>query len=100
VVGSGAGLVGVPGLTGFSATSAGLLNFTRNVALDAKRSGSTVRTNMICLGSAWDALLPAEPDQSPAGSELAPVLVFLASAESQHLNGAVLPVDDGLTAWR
>jgi NAD(P)-dependent dehydrogenase (short-subunit alcohol dehydrogenase family) len=100
VVGSGAGLVGVPGLSGFSAGSAGLLNFTRNIALDAKRSGSAVRANMMCLGSAWDALLPSDSDSPPAASELAPTLVFLASAESQHLNGAVVAVDDGLTAWR
>jgi meso-butanediol dehydrogenase / (S,S)-butanediol dehydrogenase / diacetyl reductase len=100
VIGSGAGLVGVPYLSAFSASSAGLLNFTRNLALDAQRSGHAIRANMVCLGSAWDALLPERDEAPPAASEIAPLLVFLASAESRHVNGAIVPIDDGLTAWR
>ena len=90
----------MPYLSAFSAASAGLLNFTRNLALEAQRSGHAIRANMLCLGSTWDSLLPEHPEDPPDAGEIAPLLVFLASAESRHINGAILPIDDGLTAWR
>jgi NAD(P)-dependent dehydrogenase (short-subunit alcohol dehydrogenase family) len=95
VIGSAAGLVGVPALSAFAAATGGLLNFTRNVAFEARRSDRAIRANMLCLGNTWD--------DAGAALDLAAVgdaLVFLASAESRLLNGAVVSADGGLTAWR
>jgi NAD(P)-dependent dehydrogenase (short-subunit alcohol dehydrogenase family) len=104
VVGSSAGLVGVPRLSAFSAAAGGLLNFTRNLALEAQRAGHAIRANMVCLGSTWDGLVPSQAERDSAtvadADAIARVLVFLASSDSRHLNGAIVTADDGLTAWR
>lgn len=100
VIGSSAGLVGVPRLAGFSAASAGLVNFTRNVALEARRAGHAIRANMLCLGSTSEPLVPGQAETVFDPTAIAPVLVFLASPDSAHLNASVLAADDGLSAWR
>jgi NAD(P)-dependent dehydrogenase (short-subunit alcohol dehydrogenase family) len=89
VVSSSAALVGVPGTAALSAAGGALVNFARGVALGAWRQRVPVRVNCLALG-----LPPAPPE------EVAPLVVFLASDDSKRVNGQVIPVDDGLTAWR
>jgi NAD(P)-dependent dehydrogenase (short-subunit alcohol dehydrogenase family) len=89
VVSSSAALVGRPGMAALSAAAGALVNFTRSTGVEGWRQGVPVRVNCLCLG-----VPPAPPD------EVAPLVVFLASDESQHVNGQVIPIDDGATAWR
>lgn len=89
IVGSIAGLVGLTGMSQFAATTGALVNFTRSTGVDGVRRGGAVRVNYLALG-----VPPPPPD------EVAPVVLFLASDESRHVNGQIIPVDGGLTAWR
>lgn len=89
VLGSAAALVGVPGMTDFAAATGALVNFTRATGVDGHRAGVPVRVNCVALG------LPPPPAEA-----VAPLVVYLVSDESRPVNGQILPVDDGLTAWR
>ncbi len=102
VLGSSAALVGVPLLSAYSAGTGVLTNWVRNVAQDG--AGFGIRVNLVATGHTWDPLVPSLAEVAPGGSvgpaELAPVVTFLASDESRHITGQVVPADDALTAWR
>lgn len=97
-----AALVGVPGTGLLAATTGALLNMTR--AMAASSRADRVRVNCVCVGSSYVPVVPSELEQhraqriSPA--ELAGLFVFLASDAAAHVNGQVIPADDGMTAWR
>jgi len=96
----------------YSAAKAGLLAYTRALAVENGRQG--IRANAICPGSvrtpAWDHRLEAAPTlldevnkHYPLGrivtpEEVANAALFLASPLSSGITGAELPVDAGLTA--
>lgn len=102
------------GLTGYSAAKAGLLGFSRLLATQYGEHG--IRSNVVCPGTieterhrerrnqAWsDAVRAQLEDQYPDGrfgtpEEVAEVVRFLASDRASFVNGAVLPVDGGLSA--
>ncbi len=107
----------VNGLTGmgeepYSAAKAGLVNFTRNLALRYGKDG--IRANLIAPGTVetpiWQARVAHEPDVFdrlaawyPLGrvgqpEDIASAALFLCSDESSWITGAILPVDGGLTA--
>jgi NAD(P)-dependent dehydrogenase (short-subunit alcohol dehydrogenase family) len=107
----------VNGLTGigedaYSAAKAGLINFTKNVAVRYGANG--IRANVICPGTIrtpiWRDTLAKQPDiferlakWYPLGrvgepSDVARAALFLASDDAAWITGAVLPVDGGLTA--
>ncbi len=105
------GLFGI-GEEPYSAAKAGVINFTQNVAVKYGRHG--IRANVICPGTIrtpiWGDRLAEQPDVFerlaawyPLGrvgeiEDVVNAAVFLASAESAWVTGAVLPVDGGLTA--
>lgn len=96
----------------YSAAKAGVINLTQNVAVKYGRHG--IRANVICPGTIrtpiWGDRLAEQPDVFeqlarwyPLGrvgeiEDVANAALFLASAESAWITGAVLPVDGGLTA--
>jgi len=112
------GLVGAPEAPAYCASKGGVVNLTRQLAVDYSPLG--VRVNAICpgyidtdmggyrasLGPEGSAAANARRDAAAAlqpigrqasAEEVAEVAVFLVSDESSFVTGAVLPVDGGCT---
>ena len=97
---------------GYSAAKAGLINFTRNVAVTYGRQG--IRANVICPGTIDTERGGAYWDDKAGGKEIltkwypvgrlgtaedvASLALYLASDESSFMTGATLVLDGGLTA--
>jgi 3-oxoacyl-[acyl-carrier protein] reductase len=108
-VSSVVGLRANPGQANYAAAKAGLIALTRTVAAEVARRGITVNavapglittelTREITSNGA-DGLLGAIPARRPGSpEEVAACIRFLASDEASYVNGAVLPVDGGMSA--
>ena len=105
------GMVGDFGMASYNAAKGGLINYSRNLALDYATSG--IRVNVVCPGvtdtpmiagvaqvpgllKAFIAPVPMARLGSP--EEIAEVVAFLASDAASFMTGAIVPVDGGLTA--
>jgi 3-oxoacyl-[acyl-carrier protein] reductase len=108
-VASAAAIRGNAGQTAYSASKAGLLGFTKSLAREVGSRGITV--NVICPGFVETRMTEGTTgevkerymEMTPAGragtpEEIAAVIAFLADADASYVNGAVIPVDGGLTA--
>jgi 3-oxoacyl-[acyl-carrier protein] reductase len=108
-VSSVVGLRANPGQANYAAAKAGLIGLTRTVAVEVARRGITV--NAVAPGlieteltreihsNGGDGLLGAIPARRPGSpEEVAACIRFLASDEASYVNGAVLPVDGGMSA--
>ncbi len=113
-VSSVVGMRANPGQANYAASKAGLIAFTRTVAVEVARRGVTVNAVAPGLieteltrdftsngsdsnGSA--ALLDAIPARRPGSPEdVAACIGFLASDEASYVTGAVLPIDGGMSA--
>jgi 3-oxoacyl-[acyl-carrier protein] reductase len=108
-VASAAAIRGNAGQTAYSASKAGLLGFTKSLAREVGSRGITV--NVICPGFVETRMTERTTgevkerymEMTPAGragtpEEIAAVIAFLAGADASYVNGAVIPVDGGLTA--
>jgi NAD(P)-dependent dehydrogenase (short-subunit alcohol dehydrogenase family) len=105
---SAAGLVGMQGMSAYSAAKAGVVMMTKSAALDY--AGQGIRANAICPGIVYTGLSAArgfKPDdprlEQPLGrygraEEVASAAVYLASDESSFVTGVAMPVDGGYTA--
>jgi NAD(P)-dependent dehydrogenase (short-subunit alcohol dehydrogenase family) len=96
-----------PNLLDYATTKAGIVNFTRGLAMMLAEKG--IRVNGVAPGPIWTPLIPATMpaekvesfgEQTPMGrvgqpAELAPAYVFLASAESSYITGEVIAVTGG-----
>ena len=97
-----------PELLDYATTKAGIVNFTRGLAMMVAEQG--VRVNSVAPGPIWTPLIPATmPEEkvesfgteTPLGragqpAELAPAYVFLASPESSYITGEVIAVTGGM----
>lgn len=103
------------GMTAYSASKAGVVGFTRALALEVARDGvrvvavapSTMNTPMVANGIRRDpdpaALLRRVAERHPVGrilepAEVAEAIVFLAGPGASAVTGATLVVDGGLLA--
>jgi NAD(P)-dependent dehydrogenase (short-subunit alcohol dehydrogenase family) len=110
-IGSVSGMRGDHNAAAYNAAKAGVINLTRSMALDFGPRG--IRVNCICPGAigtpvilrsmseaARDAIARNTPlGRIGQGPEVASLTLYLASDEASYINGAVIPVDGGLTAW-
>ena len=100
-----------PGLVAYNVAKAGVINLTRNLAVDHAEEG--IRANCICPGGAGTAMLTAHlRDEAimeeyarlvPMGrvgkpEEMAAAIAFLASADASYITGVALSIDGGVTA--
>ena len=107
-----AGLVGIPGVSGYAASKAGLRLFGKGIAMETAKDGirvNSVHPGMILTGMQTVALKD-NPEQFeiltkgiPMGkmgdpSDIANCVLFLASDEARYITGAEFVVDGGLTA--
>lgn len=101
------GVRGVKGTSVYAATKAGVIGFTRSLAVEL--GSRNIRVNAICPGlvdtsmtnDMDKSLIELYTSQSPTKS-LIPVEEIsnaaLTLALSDHMNGSVLTIDDGFTA--
>ncbi|MBX9772296.1 MAG: SDR family oxidoreductase [Candidatus Obscuribacterales bacterium] len=118
---SDAGLRGIKLNAAYSSSKAGIIHMTRSLSLDYAASG--IRTNCICPGcirtplcerfnaevgarkgisgeQALQEFVEANIPMQRVGTpeEVASVVTFLCSEDARYINGAIIPIDGGLTA--
>lgn len=111
VTASTSGLGGDPDMWAYNASKGAVVNLVRAAAVDLGPDGITV--NAVCPGPTETPMtsrlqaLPAIREQLRRTipvqrwgqpSEIAAVIAFLASPEASFVNGAIVPVDGGVTA--
>jgi NAD(P)-dependent dehydrogenase (short-subunit alcohol dehydrogenase family) len=111
VTASTSGIGGDPNMWAYNTSKGAVINLVRAAAVDLGADGITV--NAVCPGPTDTEMtarlreLPALHDQLRRAipvqrwgrpEEIAAVITFLASADASFVNGAVVPVDGGITA--
>jgi 3-oxoacyl-[acyl-carrier protein] reductase len=94
----------------YTVSKHGVVGLTRSLAVDLGRSGVTV--NCVCPGATLTGMTSGIPEEHratfarrniPVGrygrpEEIAHVIAALTAAEASFVNGAIIPVDGGMTA--
>ncbi|BBJ37711.1 short chain dehydrogenase [Streptomyces antimycoticus] len=105
---SGAGLVGVSGFSGYTATKAAEIGMTKSSALEVALQG--IRVNALCPGLVDTPMIATmDPNEEPMKSiiaahpmgrianaqEVADAVVWLCSEKAGFITGVALPIDGG-----
>lgn len=107
---SAAGILGLPGYSGYASSKHGVVGLTRSVAVEAADTG--VRVNAVCPASIATPMLLSLPAEEQATllsgqaikrlgdpDEVAQAVVWLASERASFITGISLPVDAGYSAF-
>ena len=107
LIGSVVGLYGSAGQVNYAASKSGLVGIARSITREL--GGKNITANVVAPGFIDTDMTAALPEdvaeryrsQIPAGrfaeaSEVAKVVVWLASDDASYITGAVIPVDGGL----
>jgi len=114
-----AGLVAAPPMTGYSATKGAVCLLTKSVAIDLARRGDKIRCNSIHPDGIMTPMVAGLHASMPKGTtsavrtmdqkqmmarfakptDIANLVLFLASDESSFINGAEMRIDNGYLMW-
>lgn len=106
------GMAGDYSFSAYNAAKAGVINYTRTLAIDHARGG--LRVNALCPGliatpltagaaqmpgleAVWHDTIPMGRPGTP--EEMAEAIAFLASDAASYVTGSILVADGGQTAW-
>ena len=111
-ISSGAGLVGIAGYSGYSASKHAEIGMTKSSAIEYAAKG--IRINAICPGLVDTPLIAKMAEDSPdfhahlvashpigriaTSHEVSDAIIWLCSDKSTYLIGAAIPLDGGYTA--
>lgn len=106
------GLRGDHSMSAYNSAKAGVINFTRALALDY--GPDNIRCNAVCPGLIWDTAMTSHLATLPGGwepwqerialrrggnaIEVAQAMLFLASDQASYITGTALVVDGGVSA--
>ena len=107
-----AALKGIGSIPAYSAAKGGIISMTRSIAAHCHEQGYKIRVNVIAPGGivtpmtdfARSAMPEAGADGGPMDngmgmpSDIANMVLYLASDEGRHINGATITIDNGETA--
>jgi NAD(P)-dependent dehydrogenase (short-subunit alcohol dehydrogenase family) len=110
-IASTAAIIGTPNLAAYAASKGGVVALTKAAAVEYAKLG--IRVNAICPGIINTPMMQAAAAANPGATEyfarlvpmgrigeaeeIANPVLFLASAQSAYMTGAVLPVEGGQT---
>ncbi len=107
-----AGLKGISTIPGYTAAKAGIIGMTRSIAVHCREQNYRIRVNAIAPGAIvtpMTAQALAELPQEAAGldqiqnhgmgepSDIANMVLYLASDEGRHITGTTITIDNGET---
>lgn len=116
-ISSRSGMVGIPAAAAYASSKAAVRNHTKSVALYCAEQGLAIRCNSVhpaaILTPMWEPMLGTGPDREARmaafvadtplrrfgqPSEVAAVVVMLASDEAAYITGAEIHIDGGILA--
>lgn len=116
-ISSRSGLVGIPGAAAYASSKAAIRNHTKSVALWCAQQGLSIRCNSVhpaaILTPMWEAMIGDGDDRAERMAafvadtplkrfgtitEVAALVVFLASDEAPYITGSEFDIDGGLLA--